>query len=166
MLSGVYWSFCCLLAFNYTGDDRNYQPTLCTSFTETCSFYYEGILYLLMISLQLFAFDRSVLVDLFIRDKHLSPFIWWLVTKAFWFIQVHSDHHEVVADLIQTSFLFSIPMDGPMSFSTHYVSVQWALRFEFFTTPKNADLSRYLLAHVTRIFCRCIIHWSKIWSFQ
>lgn len=57
--------------------------------------------------------------------------------------KVHSDHHEVVADLIQTSFLFSIPMDGPMSFSTHYVSVQWALRFEFFTTPKNADLSRY-----------------------
>lgn len=49
----------------------------------------------------------------------------------------------MVADLIQTSFLFSIPMDGPMSFSTHYVSVQWALRFEFFTTPKNADLSRY-----------------------
>uniref|UniRef100_M1CN29 Uncharacterized protein n=3 Tax=Solanum TaxID=4107 RepID=M1CN29_SOLTU len=34
-------------------------------------------------------------------------------------------------------------MDGPMSFSTHYVSVQWALRFEFFTTPKNADWSRY-----------------------
>ncbi|XP_019243093.1 PREDICTED: uncharacterized protein LOC109223292 isoform X2 [Nicotiana attenuata] len=57
--------------------------------------------------------------------------------------KVHSDHHEVVADLIQTSFIFSIPMDGPMSFSTHYVSVQWALRFEFFTTPKNVDLSRY-----------------------
>ncbi|KAL3353828.1 hypothetical protein AABB24_018481 [Solanum stoloniferum] len=57
--------------------------------------------------------------------------------------KVHSDHHEVVADLVQTSFLFSIPMDGPMSFSTHYVSVQWALRFEFFTTPKNADWSRY-----------------------
>ncbi|KAM3394734.1 putative protein isoform X1 [Capsicum galapagoense] len=57
--------------------------------------------------------------------------------------KVHSDHHEVVADLVQTSFLFSIPMDGPMSFSTHYVSVQWALRFEFFTTPKNVDWSRY-----------------------
>ncbi|XP_016473275.1 uncharacterized protein LOC107795206 isoform X2 [Nicotiana tabacum] len=57
--------------------------------------------------------------------------------------KVHSDHHEVVADLIQTSFIFSIPMDGPMSFSTHYVSVQWALRFEFFTTPKNVDWSRY-----------------------
>lgn len=57
--------------------------------------------------------------------------------------KVHSDHHEVVADIVQTSFLFSIPMDGPMSFSTPHVSVQWALRFEFFTTPKNVDCSRY-----------------------
>lgn len=58
-------------------------------------------------------------------------------------MQVHSDHHEVVADLVQTSFLFSIPMDGPMSFSTRHVSVQWSLRFEFFTTPKNVDWTRY-----------------------
>ncbi|XP_022743133.1 uncharacterized protein LOC111294180 isoform X2 [Durio zibethinus] len=57
--------------------------------------------------------------------------------------KVQSDHHEVVADLVQTSFLFSIPMDGPMSFSTPHVSVQWALRFEFFTTPKNVDWTRY-----------------------
>lgn len=57
--------------------------------------------------------------------------------------KVQSDHHEVVADFIQTSFHFSIPMDGPMSFSTPYVSVQWALRFEFFTTPKHVDLTRY-----------------------
>ncbi|CAN4119641.1 unnamed protein product [Withania somnifera] len=70
--------------------------------------------------------------------------------------KIHSDHHEVVADLVQTSFLFSIPMDGPMSFSTHYVSVQWALRFEFFTTPKNVDWSRYVFAHVTGIFAGLI----------
>ncbi|XVE49748.1 hypothetical protein DITRI_Ditri01bG0106300 [Diplodiscus trichospermus] len=57
--------------------------------------------------------------------------------------KVQSDHHEVVADLVQTSFLFSIPMDGPMSFSTPHVSAQWALRFEFFTTPKNVDWTRY-----------------------
>lgn len=57
--------------------------------------------------------------------------------------KVQSDHHEVVADLVQTSFLFSIPMDGPMSFSTCHVSVQWALRFEFLTTPKNVDWTRY-----------------------
>ncbi|XP_022725046.1 uncharacterized protein LOC111281616 [Durio zibethinus] len=57
--------------------------------------------------------------------------------------KVQSDHHEVVADLVQTSFLFSIPMDGPMSFSTPHVSVHWALRFEFFTTPKNIDRARY-----------------------
>ncbi|KAK2967037.1 hypothetical protein RJ640_003393 [Escallonia rubra] len=57
--------------------------------------------------------------------------------------KVQSDHHEVVADLVQTSFLFSIPMDGPMSFSTRNVAVQWALRFEFFTTPKNMDWTRF-----------------------
>ncbi|XP_039118221.1 uncharacterized protein LOC120254145 [Dioscorea cayenensis subsp. rotundata] len=57
--------------------------------------------------------------------------------------KVQSDHHEVVSDLMQTSFLFSIPIDGPMSFSTPYISVQWALRFEFFTTPKHLDISRY-----------------------
>ncbi|CAN1325515.1 hypothetical protein LINPERPRIM_LOCUS33521 [Linum perenne] len=34
-------------------------------------------------------------------------------------------------------------MDGPMSFSTSRVSIQWALRFEFFITPKNVDWSRY-----------------------
>ncbi|KAJ4710434.1 RAB6A-GEF complex partner protein 2 [Melia azedarach] len=57
--------------------------------------------------------------------------------------KIQSDHHEVVADLVQTSFLFSIPMDGPMSFSTPHVSVQWALRFEFLTTPKNVPWTRY-----------------------
>ncbi|KAF7844967.1 Rgp1 protein [Senna tora] len=57
--------------------------------------------------------------------------------------KVQSDHYEVVADLVQTSFLFSIPMDGPMSFSTPHVSVQWVLRFEFFTTPKNLDWTKY-----------------------
>ncbi|KAH9616395.1 hypothetical protein KSS87_007307 [Heliosperma pusillum] len=57
--------------------------------------------------------------------------------------KVHSDHHEVVADIVQTSFLFSVPMDGPMSFATPHVSVQWALRFEFFTTPRNIDWTRY-----------------------
>ncbi|XP_076917585.1 uncharacterized protein LOC143577711 [Bidens hawaiensis] len=57
--------------------------------------------------------------------------------------KIQSDHHEVVADLVQTSFLFSVPMDGPMSFSTRHVSVQWVLRFEFFITPKNVDWTRY-----------------------
>ncbi|ONK70165.1 uncharacterized protein A4U43_C05F30940 [Asparagus officinalis] len=57
--------------------------------------------------------------------------------------KVQSDHHEVVADLVQSSFLFSIPVDGPMTFSTPYISVQWFLRFEFFTTPKYVDLNRY-----------------------
>ncbi|KAL6651596.1 hypothetical protein ACP70R_010521 [Stipagrostis hirtigluma subsp. patula] len=57
--------------------------------------------------------------------------------------KVHSEHHEVVADIHQTSFLFSVPIDGPMSFSTSKVSVQWSLRFEFFTTPDGTDPARY-----------------------
>ncbi|RLM74833.1 uncharacterized protein C2845_PM15G24930 [Panicum miliaceum] len=57
--------------------------------------------------------------------------------------KLHSEHHEVVADLHQTSFLFSIPIDGPMSFSTSKVTVQWSLRFEFFTTPEGTDPTRY-----------------------
>uniref|UniRef100_A0A8R7PPX5 Retrograde Golgi transport protein RGP1-like protein n=1 Tax=Triticum urartu TaxID=4572 RepID=A0A8R7PPX5_TRIUA len=57
--------------------------------------------------------------------------------------KVHIEYHEVVADLHQTSFLFSIPIDGPMSFSTSKVSIQWSLRFEFFTTPEGMDSSRY-----------------------
>jgi hypothetical protein len=74
-------------------------------------------------------------------------------------LQVQSDHYEVVADLVQTSFLFSIPMDGPMSFSTPHVSVQWSLRFEFFTTPKNVDWTRYdlivsLLLHLAFFQCK------------
>lgn len=75
------------------------------------------------------------------------------VCNRFFFpLQVHSDHHQVVADLVQTSFLFSIPMDGPMSFSTRYVSIQWALRFEFLTTPKNVDWTRYRLLDTSTIF--------------
>nr|CAB3486120.1 unnamed protein product [Digitaria exilis] len=57
--------------------------------------------------------------------------------------KLHSEHHEVVADLHQTSFLFSIPIDGPMSFSTSKVTVQWSLRFEFFTTPEGTDPARF-----------------------
>lgn len=57
--------------------------------------------------------------------------------------KVQSDHHEVVADIMQSSFLFSIPVDGPMTFSTPYISVQWLLRFEFVTTAKNVKLDRY-----------------------
>ncbi|XP_008664338.1 uncharacterized protein [Zea mays] len=57
--------------------------------------------------------------------------------------KLHSEHHEVVSDLHHTSFLFSIPIDGPMSFSTSKVTVQWSLRFEFFTTPEGTDPARY-----------------------
>lgn len=57
--------------------------------------------------------------------------------------KIQSDYHEVVADIVQTNFMFSIPMDGPMSFSTPHVSLQWALRFEFITTSKHVDWRQY-----------------------
>eukprot|EP01018_Ginkgo_biloba_P022774 Gb_09207 [translate_table: standard] len=56
---------------------------------------------------------------------------------------IQSDYHEVVSDMVQTQFMFSIPMDGPMSFSTPHVSLQWVLRFEFVTTPKHVDWTKY-----------------------
>lgn len=57
--------------------------------------------------------------------------------------KIQSDYHEVVADIVQTHFMFSIPMDGPMSFSTPHVSLQWVLRFEFETTSKHVDWTKY-----------------------
>ena len=96
--------------------------------------------------------------------KHLSCFCvnlfycyLWLALMVHLFLlfvlcgQMHSEHHEVVADLHQTSFLFSIPIDGPMSFSTSKVTVQWSLRFEFFTTPEGTDPTRY--ATMLTILC-------------
>ncbi|KAI3691273.1 hypothetical protein L2E82_49550 [Cichorium intybus] len=77
--------------------------------------------------------------------------------------KIQSDHHEVVADLVQTSFLFSVPMDGPMSFSTRHVSVQWVLRFEFFTTPKNLDWTRF--EHPLLIEGRDKCEWNRKTAF-
>lgn len=57
--------------------------------------------------------------------------------------KIQSEYHEVVADIVQTHFMFSIPMDGPMSFSTPHVSLQWILRFEFITTSKHVDWRQY-----------------------
>ncbi|PKA62422.1 hypothetical protein AXF42_Ash009308 [Apostasia shenzhenica] len=73
-----------------------------------------------------------------INQRHLHP----SRRSAPTITKVQSDYHEVVADLAQTCFVFSIPSDGPMTFSTPHVSVQWSLRFEFFTTPKHVDLNR------------------------
>jgi RAB6A-GEF complex partner protein 2 len=73
-------------------------------------------------------------------------------------VQLHSEHHEVVADLHQTSFLFSIPIDGPMSFCTSKVTVQWSLRFEFFTTPEGTDPARYVSVN-------CFVCWDCVLSF-
>ncbi|KAL5538220.1 hypothetical protein UlMin_046192 [Ulmus minor] len=98
----------------------------------TLTFFHEGARRCLEVSITL---ETSETISR--RSVHPSRRNSPTITK------VQSDHYEVVADLVQTSFLFSIPMDGPMSFSTPHVSVQWALRFEFFTTPKNVDWTRY-----------------------
>ncbi|CAM6016522.1 unnamed protein product [Sphagnum balticum] len=45
--------------------------------------------------------------------------------------KVQSEYYEVVCDMTNTHFVFSVPMDGPPSFSTPLLTVQWILRFEF-----------------------------------
>ncbi|XP_010250535.2 PREDICTED: uncharacterized protein LOC104592759 [Nelumbo nucifera] len=98
----------------------------------TLTFFHEGARRCLELSITLEA-SETISQQFVHPSRRNSP----TITK------VQSDHHEVVADLVQTSFLFSIPVDGPMSFSSPHVSVQWALRFEFFTTPKNVDWTSY-----------------------
>ena len=56
---------------------------------------------------------------------------------------MQADYYEVVANMLQTHFLFSIPSDGPPSFTTPHVTLEWVLRFEFITTTKNVDMSKY-----------------------
>ena len=53
---------------------------------------------------------------------------------------MQADYNEVVADMHQTHFLFSIPSDGPPSFTNPRVTLEWVLRFEFITTTKNVDM--------------------------
>lgn len=48
-----------------------------------------------------------------------------------------------MADKLQTHFSFSIPLDGPPSFGTPYVTLEWVLRFEFITTSNDVDLSKH-----------------------
>lgn len=98
----------------------------------TLTFFHEGARRCLEVSITL-EISETICRRFVHPSRRNSP----TITK------VQSDHHEVVADLVQTSFLFSIPLDGPMSFATPHVSVQWALRFEFLTTPKNVDWTRY-----------------------
>lgn len=56
--------------------------------------------------------------------------------------QVHSEYYEIVNDVINTQFLFSIPLDGPASMTTPLLSLEWILRFEFVATPANVDWSK------------------------
>jgi hypothetical protein len=53
--------------------------------------------------------------------------------------KVHSEYYEIVNDVINTQFLFSIPLDGPASMATSLMSLEWVLRFEFVATPPNVD---------------------------
>eukprot|EP00250_Pteridium_aquilinum_P010279 c19265_g1_i1 orf=108-1523(-) len=77
---------------------------------------------------------REVLNPAFIHpSRKNSP----LITK------VQAEFNEAVADMLQTHFVFSIPFDGPPSFTTPQVSLQWVLRFEFITTARNLDWTRY-----------------------
>ncbi|XP_028224949.1 uncharacterized protein LOC114406440 isoform X2 [Glycine soja] len=119
-----------LLKFSPKNSDSTYYFS--DMIGGTLTFFHEGARRCLEISITLET-SETINRRFVHHSRRNSP----TITK------VQSDHHEVVADLVQTSFLFSIPMDGPMSFSTQHVSVQWVLRFEFFTTPKHVDWKKY-----------------------
>ncbi|XP_021910638.1 uncharacterized protein LOC110824349 [Carica papaya] len=119
-----------LLRFSPKNSDSTYYFS--DMIGGTLTFFNEGIQRCLEVSITLETSETINRLSLH-PSRRNSP----TITK------VQSDHHEVVADLVQTSFLFSVPMDGPMTFSTNHVSVQWSLRFEFFTTPKYVDWRRY-----------------------
>lgn len=53
--------------------------------------------------------------------------------------QAYYEYFEIVNDVINTQFLFSIPLDGPASITTPLLSLEWILRFEFIVTPLNQD---------------------------
>ncbi|MCO5584642.1 hypothetical protein L7F22_038573 [Adiantum nelumboides] len=57
--------------------------------------------------------------------------------------KVQAEFNEAVADMLQTHFVFSIPFDGPPSFTTPQVSLQWVLRFEFVTSARDINWSLY-----------------------
>ncbi|KAH7437464.1 hypothetical protein KP509_05G073300 [Ceratopteris richardii] len=57
--------------------------------------------------------------------------------------KVQAEYNEAVADVLQTHFVFSIPCDGPPSFTTPHVSSQWVLKFEFITTSRDIDWTQY-----------------------
>ncbi|KAB1204066.1 hypothetical protein CJ030_MR8G028345 [Morella rubra] len=118
-----------LLRFSPKNSDSTYYFS--DMIGGTLTFFHEGARRCLEVSITLET-SETVSRRFVHSSRRNSP----TITK------VQNDHYEVVADLVQTSFLFSIPMDGPMSFSTPHVSVQWSLRFEFFTTPKNVDWAR------------------------
>ncbi|CAM6038986.1 unnamed protein product [Sphagnum compactum] len=55
--------------------------------------------------------------------------------------KVQSEYYEVVCDMTNTHFVFSVPMDGPPSFSTPLLTVQWILRFEFVASLPDVNWS-------------------------
>ncbi|BBN02157.1 RAB6A-GEF complex partner protein 2 [Marchantia polymorpha subsp. ruderalis] len=57
--------------------------------------------------------------------------------------KVQSEYFETVCDMLNSHFIFSVPLDGPASFSTPLISVQWILRFEFVASPPKVDWSKY-----------------------
>ncbi|KAL3695876.1 hypothetical protein R1sor_009952 [Riccia sorocarpa] len=57
--------------------------------------------------------------------------------------KVQSEYFETVCDMLNSHFIFSVPLDGPASFSTPLISVQWILRFEFVASPPHVDWSKY-----------------------
>ncbi|CAM6041352.1 unnamed protein product [Sphagnum compactum] len=56
--------------------------------------------------------------------------------------KVQAEYYEVVCDMTNAHFVFSVPMDGPPSFSTSLLTVQWILRFEFVASQLDVNWSK------------------------
>ena len=54
-------------------------------------------------------------------------------------LQVQDEYQELTSDTLLTHFMLSVPATATASFSTHLVSLNWLLRFEFVTMAVSAS---------------------------
>ena len=54
-------------------------------------------------------------------------------------LQVQDEYQELTSDTLLTHFMLSVPATATASFSTHLVSLNWLLRFEFVTMTVSAS---------------------------
>ena len=53
--------------------------------------------------------------------------------------KVQAEFVEYTSDTLHTSFIFTVPMDGPCTFSNNLFSIAWYICFEFITVAKGKE---------------------------